>query len=133
MWAFDVDGCLVDSMSGVSLRPHARQVLAALHATGAVLVLWSAGGEEHARGMAARHGIAHLLAGVHDKLGRDDDGRLTTTHLPPAHRPTVVVDDRPEEAPAGTRVIGVPPYTAPDAADRGLAPLLALVSPGVGP
>ena len=53
-------------MSGVSLRPHARQVLAALHADGAVLVLWSAGGQEHARVMAARHDIAHLLAGVQD-------------------------------------------------------------------
>ena len=133
MWAFDVDGCLVDSMSGASLRPHARRLLAALHADGAVLVLWSAGGQEHARGMAARHGIAHLLAGVYDKLGRDDDGRLTTTHLPAAHRPTVVVDDRPDDAPAGARVVGVPPYIAPDDGDRGLTALLALVEPGVSP
>jgi hypothetical protein len=37
----------------------------------------------------------------------------------------VVVDDRPEDAPAGTRVIAVGPYMAPDDDDRGLAPLLA--------
>ena len=116
-------------MSGASLRPHAREVLTALHASGVTLVLWSAGGREHARDMAARHGFDHLLAGIYDKLGRDDDGCLTTTHLPGPHRPTVVVDDRPEEAPAGTRVVGVPPYMAPDAGDRGFAALLALLAP----
>ena len=131
MWAFDVDGCLVDSLSGASLRPLAHEVLAGLHAGGATLVLWSAGGREHGCAIAARHGLAALFAGVYDKLGRDEDGRLTTTHLPVPHRPTVVVDDRPEEAPAGTRVVGVPPYLAPDERDRGLAALLAFLEPGV--
>jgi phosphoglycolate phosphatase-like HAD superfamily hydrolase len=116
-------------MSGASLRPCARQVLTALHGAGATLVLWSAGGQQHARDMAARHGLDHLLAGVYDKLGRDDEGRLTTTHLPAPHRPAVVVDDRPEEAPAGTRVVGVAPYMAPDDGDRGLAALLASLGP----
>ena len=62
VWAFDVDGCLVDSLSGSSLRPLADDVLTALHAAGATLVLWSAGGQAHARAMATRHGFAHLLA-----------------------------------------------------------------------
>ena len=127
MWAFDVDGCLVDSLSGSSLRPLAAEVLATLHAAGATLVLWSAGGRTHAHAMATRHGFAHLLAGIYDKLARDARGRLTTTHLPAEHRPAVVVDDRPEEAPAGTRVVGVPPYIAPDEGDRGLATLLNLL------
>jgi hypothetical protein len=119
-------------MSGASLRPYARQVLTALHGSGAVLVLWSAGGAGHARCMAARHGFDHLLSGVYDKLGRDGEGRLTTTHLPGPHRPAVVVDDRPEEAPVGTRVVGVAPYTAPDDDDRGLADLLASLRPRTG-
>ena len=110
-------------MSGTSLRPHAREILTALHAGGATLVLWSAGGRVHAQDMAVRHGFADLLSGVYDKLGRDDDGCLTIAHLSEAHRPTVAVDDRPEEAPAGTVVVGVPPYIAPDDGDRGLAVL----------
>jgi long-chain acyl-CoA synthetase len=140
VWAFDVDGCLVDSMTGSSLRPHAAEILALLRAAGATLVLWSAGGREHAGAMAARHGFASLLDGVYDKLGRDATGRLTTTHLPLPHRPVVVVDDRPEDAPAGTRVIAVTPYMAPDGDDRGLVPLLQQVrrsgtpsEPGAGP
>ena len=28
VWAFDVDGCLVDSLTGTSLRPGALEVLA---------------------------------------------------------------------------------------------------------
>jgi phosphoserine phosphatase len=53
-------------MSGASLRPYAREVLTALHAAGATLLLWSAGGGEHARAVAARHdrGLAALLACV---------------------------------------------------------------------
>jgi len=125
IWAFDVDGCLVDSMSGSSLRPFATEVLSALASSGATVVLWSAGGRDHATTMALRHGLDHLLHGIYDKTGRDADGRLTTWHLPTGHRPTVVVDDRPEEAPAGTRVVPVAPYIAPDEGDRGLAALLA--------
>jgi hypothetical protein len=124
IWAFDVDGCLVDSMTGTSLRPHAAEILALLHGTGRTVVLWSAGGREHAAAMADRHGFTHLLHGMYDKLGRDQEGRLTTAHLPLPHRPDVVVDDRPEDAPAGTRVVAVGPYIAPDDEDRGLTRLL---------
>jgi long-chain acyl-CoA synthetase len=140
VWAFDVDGCLVDSMTGSSLRPHAAEILELLHDAGCTVVLWSAGGREHATAMADRHGFTHLLHGIYDKEGRDSDGRLTTTHLPRLHRPVVVVDDRPEDAPAGTRVVAVGPYMAPDDDDRGLAPLLEQVrrsgapsGPGAGP
>ena len=44
VWAFDVDACLVDSITGTSLRPLARPVLESLRAQGATVVLWSAGG-----------------------------------------------------------------------------------------
>jgi hypothetical protein len=130
VWAFDVDGCLVDSLSGASLRPYARELLSTLHRGGATLVLWSAGGSEHATEIAGRHGFTHLLDGVYGKLGRNDAGCLVTTHLPERHRPTVVVDDRPEDAPAGVRVVAVAPYMAPDELDRGLAGLLQAVRAG---
>jgi long-chain acyl-CoA synthetase len=115
-------------MSGSSLRPLAREVLTRLYREGVTLVLWSAGGREHAADIAARHTFAHLLAGIYDKRGKDDEGCLLTGHLPPAHRPDVVVDDRPEDAPAGTRVVAVAPYMTPDAGDRGLVDLLAEVA-----
>jgi phosphoglycolate phosphatase-like HAD superfamily hydrolase len=120
----------VDSLSGASLRPYARELLSALHRAGATLVLWSAGGSEHATDIAGRHGFTDLLDGVYAKLGRNDAGCLLTTHLPERHRPTVVVDDRPEDAPAGARVWAVLPYMAADDLDRGLVPLLVAVRTG---
>jgi phosphoserine phosphatase len=74
VWAFDVDGCLVDSMTGTSLRPHAAEILHLLRAAGCTVVLWSAGGREHATAMADRHGFTHLLHGIYDQLGRDAAG-----------------------------------------------------------
>ena len=50
VWAFDVDGCLVDSITGTSLRPLARPVLEQLRAQGSTVVLWSAGGGEYPDG-----------------------------------------------------------------------------------
>jgi long-chain acyl-CoA synthetase len=122
VWAFDVDGTLVDSMSGRSLRPYALDVLRGLHGDGATLVLWSAGGAEHAHAMGLRHAFADLFSAVYDKHALVD-GRLPTAHLPAHHRPDVVVDDRPEEAPTGVRVVPVPVYFSPDPDDRGLLPL----------
>ncbi|MCW2620918.1 MAG: hypothetical protein JWL64_520 [Frankiales bacterium] len=126
VWAFDVDGTLVDSMSGSSLRPYALELLTVLHERGVTLVLWSAGGREHADAMSLRHRFGHLFAAVYDKGDPDAAGRLPTAHLPARHVPHVVVDDRPEEAPAGTRVVAVPGYVSPDPTDRGLVPLLGL-------
>ncbi|MDT7549256.1 MAG: hypothetical protein QOE84_1650 [Actinomycetota bacterium] len=129
VWAFDVDGCLVDSLSGTSLRPHARELLTALHQRGDTLVLWSAGGQEHGERIVSQHGLGHLFDGIYDKRGRDDSGRLHTTHLRHHHIPHVAVDDRPEEGPSTARVVGVSPYMSGDPADRGLVPLLLEVCP----
>jgi long-chain acyl-CoA synthetase len=126
VWAFDVDGTLVDSMSGTSLRPHAMELLTTLQARGVTLVLWSAGGREHAHAMSLRHRFSHLFTAIYDKGDPDASGRLPTSHLPGGHVPDVVVDDRPEEAPEGVRVLAVPCYVAPDPADRGLCRLLEL-------
>ena len=44
IWAFDVDGCLVDLLGGASLRPFARELLGALRARGTVAELSRAAG-----------------------------------------------------------------------------------------
>ncbi len=63
-WVFDVDGCLVDSLTGTSLRPGAQDIVMRLAAQGRVL-LWSAGGEGYARArcgaIRARRALRWLL------------------------------------------------------------------------
>ena len=125
VWAFDVDGCLVDSLTGTSLRPGALQTLNLLRAQGATVVLWSAGGREHAVRRASELGFAHLIDAVYAKEIRGADGRWSTANLPSEHQPDVFVDDWPDEAPATARLVGVSPYIAPNPHDRGLSPLLA--------
>ncbi|HEY6790480.1 MAG TPA: DUF705 domain-containing protein [Trebonia sp.] len=130
VWAFDVDGCLVDSLTGSSLRPGTLEVLARLREAGAIVLLWSAGGRDHAISRAAELRFAHLIDAVYAKERRGADGRWDTVNLPPEHQPDVFVDDWPDEAPATARLIAVSPYIAPNPHDRGLAPLLAELTAG---
>jgi long-chain acyl-CoA synthetase len=122
VWAFDVDGTLVDSMSATSLRPGAVAALQGLRGRGHLLVLWSAGGAEHCEAVIARHGLRDLFVACYDKPELVD-GRLSTAQLPVHHQPQVVVDDRPAEAPLGVRVIAVPPYMTHEPDDRALLAL----------
>jgi long-chain acyl-CoA synthetase len=124
VWAFDVDGCLVDSLTGTSLRPGALAVLGRLRETGAIVLLWSAGGRDHAASRAEELCFAHLVHAVYAKESRSADGRWSTANLPPEHQPDVFVDDWPDEAPASARLVPVSPYIAPNPHDRGLVPLL---------
>ncbi len=118
-WVFDVDGCLVDSLTGTSLRPGAREILE--HLTGRTRVyLWSAGGGDYARDRAAQFGVDHLVSGYFSKEGRDADGCYLTTHLPVRPGTAIFVDDRPEDLAAHFDVIVVSPYLAEDRHDRGL-------------
>jgi phosphoglycolate phosphatase-like HAD superfamily hydrolase len=130
VWAFDVDGCLVDSLTGTSLRPGALEVLGRLRDTGATVLLWSAGGREHAVSRAAELRFAHLIDAVYAKERRGADGRWGTVNLPPEHQPDVFVDDWPDEAPVTARLVAVSPYIAPNPHDRGLAALLAELTAG---
>ncbi|MET0908426.1 MAG: HAD family hydrolase [Ilumatobacteraceae bacterium] len=124
-WVFDVDGTLVDSLTGTSLRPGALALLERIRTAGATVRLWSAGGAEYARRRAASTGIGHLVDSYHDKDGRDADGRYTTAHLLLALDDVVFVDDRPGDLPLGADVIIVSPYLAPNEHDRGLERALA--------
>ncbi len=122
---FDVDGTLVDSLTGTSLRPGALALLERLKSAGATVLLWSAGGADYARQRAATAGIDHLVDSYHDKDGRDADGRYSTAHVLAEIDGVVFVDDRPDDMPLGADVIAVSPYLAPNPRDRGLDRALA--------
>lgn len=118
IWAFDVDGCLVDSLTGTSLRPGAVDLLTDLRASNRRTVLWSAGGASYAEEKARALGIHALFDAFAGKDRRGDDGRYLAADLGTS---IVFVDDRPEDLPAGAAVMVVSPYLAPNAHDRGLA------------
>lgn len=132
-WVFDVDGCLVDSQTGRSLRPMAADLLATVRGAGRAVVLWSAGGEAHARNVAERLGVATLVDAYYDKAMRGADRCWSIDHLAVAHRPEVFVDDRPEEIPVGTATLAVHPYIGPDVYDVGLRAVLAAARALPGP
>jgi long-chain acyl-CoA synthetase len=121
-WVFDIDGCLVVSLTGTSLRPGARELLASLAGRSHVL-LWSAGGDTYARGRAEQFQVDHLVNGYFSKEGRDAGGCYLTTHLPLGSGRAVFVDDRPEDLDDRLDVIAVSPYLSDDPHDRGLRPV----------
>lgn len=123
MWVFDVDGCLIDSLTGTSLRPGTLELLIHLRDGGARLVLWSAGGREYARRCAETHGVGHLFDLFAAKAERDPLGRYRADHVVDGAIQAVFVDDRPEDMPVGATVVAVSPYIAPHPHDRGLAPV----------
>jgi phosphoglycolate phosphatase-like HAD superfamily hydrolase len=117
---FDVDGCLVDSLSGTSLRPGTAALLEALRTRGVRTVLWSAGGADYARDRVAARGVAELFDDFADKDGRDSAGRYLTDHFLGDLTSVVFVDDRPEDMPLGAEVLAVAPYLSDNPHDRGL-------------
>jgi long-chain acyl-CoA synthetase len=126
-WVFDVDGCLVDSTTGTSLRPLTAELLVAVRERGISVVLWSAGGDEYARRRATQFGLEDQVAGCYGKDQRGRDGRWLVDHIRADHQPVLFVDDRPEELPVGVEAVGVRPYLGASPHDRGLAPLLERV------
>jgi len=118
-WVFDVDGCLIDSLTGTSLRPGARELLDSL-AGRAIVLLWSAGGDTYARARAEQFQMDHLVSGYFSKEGRDAEGRYLTAHLPLGPGRVVFVDDRPEDLDEELDVLAVSPYLSDDPHDRGL-------------
>jgi hypothetical protein len=118
-WVFDLDGCLIDSLTGTSLRPGARELLEHLGRCSRV-VLWSAGGDDYARDRAKQFGVDGHVSAYFSKDGRDDGGNYRTGHLEVDVGTTVFVDDRPEDLAVDLDVVAVSPYLAPDPHDRGL-------------
>ena len=120
-WVFDVDGCLIDSLTGSSLRPGARAILEHLSGEGHQVILWSAGGDAYAAVRAREFGVDHLVEGFFSKEGRDVGGYYLTAHLPLGQGHVVFVDDRPEDLDRGRLdVLAVSPYLSDDPFDRGL-------------
>jgi len=142
-WVFDVDGCLVDSLSGTSLRPGASELLAHLGRDSRV-ILWSAGGDGYARSRAEQFCLDGHVSGYFAKEGRDDEGCYLTSHLPVDAGCAVFVDDRPEDLAEDLEVLAVSPYLSEDPHDHGLEaaaqraglprpePIEGTVSPGPG-
>jgi long-chain acyl-CoA synthetase len=122
VWAFDVDGTIIDSLSGTSLRPGVQQLLVDLRATGCRILLWSAGGAAYARQRAEQHGIADLIDGCFDKDGRDAAGRYVAGFVAAGDEVTFV-DDRPEDLPVDASVEVVSPYITGDRFDGAVARL----------
>jgi long-chain acyl-CoA synthetase len=120
-WVFDVDGCLVDSLSGRSLRPGGRRLLVHLSNGGRRVLLWSAGGASYARLRAEQFSLENLVSGYYGKDGRDGSGFYLTVHLGLEVGSAVFVDDRPEDLDPVDEVISVSPYLSEDRHDRGLA------------
>ncbi|MGA2930755.1 MAG: NIF family HAD-type phosphatase [Acidimicrobiales bacterium] len=118
-WVFDVDGCLVDSLTGTSLRPGARELLGHL-GSGSRVILWSAGGDAYARDRAQQFRVDGHVSGYFPKEGRDGDGCYLTGHLPVDTRRAVFVDDRPEDLARDLEVLAVSPYLSEDPYDHGL-------------
>jgi long-chain acyl-CoA synthetase len=118
-WIFDVDGCLIDSLTGSSLRPGARDLLTNLRARGCVVLVWSAGGADYACQRSTEQSMDHLIDGFHTKDGRDLDGRYRTDAFLGPLDDVVFVDDRPEDMPVAARVLAVSPYLVDDPHDRG--------------
>ena len=130
VWVFDVDGCLIDSMSGSSLRPLAAALIGGLRAQDVAVVLWSAGGAEYAQRRARQVGIEEQVSAFYGKATRDAQGCWSIDHFLPAHRRAIFVDDQPDEVPRTVRVIGVSPYIGENPHDRGLATALGLAGLG---
>ena len=124
-WIFDVDGCVVDSLLGRSLRPGAREIFELLRDLGDEVIWWSAGGIEHARGRAERFDLVELIDHFAEKDRRDAAGRYEIESLGVELERAIFIDDRPEDLPASAEVLAVPPYLIENPRDRGLEQVAA--------
>ncbi|MEB3070719.1 HAD family hydrolase [[Mycobacterium] vasticus] len=123
-WLFDVDGTLVDGITGLSLRPGARELLTALRQRGIGVLLWSAGGAAYALRRAEQNGIDDLVDAAYDKE-RDEPSlpwRLPADLV--ARPPVVLVDDMPDEVPRVGEVVAVRRYLGPNPHDTALVQLM---------
>jgi phosphoglycolate phosphatase-like HAD superfamily hydrolase len=121
VWAFDVDGTVIDSLTGTSVRPGTVELLTHLRRQRCTTVLWSAAGADYAEQRADELGMRPLFDAFLGKDERSADGRYRADHLAPDPGMVVFVDDRPEDVPAGAEVVRVSPYLAPNPHDHGLA------------
>lgn len=125
VWAFDVDGTLIGSVRSDAIRPGAIALLEELDRRAVTCVLWSAGGDEHARRIAHRHGFAHVIAAYYAKHRRDSTSRYVIDHFAVGHRPHVFVDDAPGDLPMDASVVSVAQFIGGNPADRALWAVLA--------
>src|SRR5438874_12674482 len=121
-WVFDVDGSVVDLLTGGSLRPGTHELLTHLKREHNTVIWWSAGGDDYAARRAEQLGVAHLVDAFHAKDERDHTGRYVADHVAEDGVAVVFVDDRAEDLPLDAVVVAVAPYLTHNPHDRGLAP-----------
>jgi hypothetical protein len=124
-WAFDVDGSLVDLMTGRTLRPHAVELISHLIAADVPVLVWSAGGADYARRTLAGTPFADAVVGYYDKIA-GPDGRWRLDVFDPHPRPVVCVDDDTTCLPDGPRVLAVWPFISPNPHDHRLLDVLRI-------
>ncbi len=128
-WVFDVDGTLIDSLSGQVLRPHAAEFLGHLAQLGLAIVLWSAGGADYARRRAELHGIGAFVSSYHDKSRDCVDDCWDIAELLGRYDVVRFVDDEPGPIPSPSGheyvVEAIRPYLGGSAHDRALHDLAA--------
>lgn len=117
---FDCDGCLVDALTGTTERAGARKLLGRIRQHGGAVVVWSAGGAQHARRRMELTALSPLVDAVMSKGPRGSDGRWTLPTHPASLAPLAFVDDQPTDAPATITTIRVPPFIGPKDHDRAL-------------
>jgi long-chain acyl-CoA synthetase len=122
-WLFDVDGTLVDGITGCSLRPGARELLTLLRTRGVRILLWSSGGADYAWRRAHETGIADLVEATYDKVRPRPDDLWDLPEELAAAPPAVLVDDMPAEVPPVGEVLAVRQYLGPNPHDTGLHPV----------
>jgi long-chain acyl-CoA synthetase len=118
VWVFDVDGSLIDSLAGTSLRPGAAALFGALRRSGRGIRVWSAGGAEYAQQRLAQHGLDHMVDAFHAKDGRDADGFYVTVGVLDGVGAATFVDDQPGDLASHLDVVAVRPYIAHNPHDR---------------
>ncbi|MEU7816581.1 HAD family hydrolase [Pseudonocardia sp. NPDC049154] len=123
-WLFDVDGTLIDGITGGSLRPGARPLLEALRARGVRVVLWSSGGADYAWRKARDNGFDDLVDETYSKVRADPDGLWDLPEEFVLAPPAVLVDDMSHEVPPVGEVVTVRQYLGPNPYDTGLAALV---------
>lgn len=123
-----MDACLIDALTGSSLRPGTVEILSTLRAKCNRLLLWSAGGADYARRRAEQHGIASFFAECLGKDRRDSEGYYEISHLGAPDSLLIFVDDQPGDIPPKARRVPVAPYLRPDDGDHALKELGAYIA-----
>ncbi len=124
VWLFDVDGTIVDSFDAEHLRPLVGTLFRQIRRRGDIVMVWSAGGIDHARRMLERHGLSAAVDGCLEKQVGADGRWMLDPSLLDGRTTVTCVDDQPAQLPDTVGRIVVFPYIRPDPHDRAFGPVI---------